>query len=120
MEHTFQLALYLPARRARSISTRSTTLIPMFSTASDFRTPSTLRANARPGQLHLTTILPLAMGDMHGASLFDFPKFSRLSHLCHSPGRFFASNMIKALVAHLLMMYDVKLEKEGVRPPDHW
>jgi hypothetical protein len=30
--------------------------------------------------------------------------------LFNSPGRFFAANEVKALLAHLLMMYDMKLE----------
>ena len=37
-----------------------------------------------------------------------------------SPGRFFAAMELKAMVAHLILNYDVKLENEGVRPPDTW
>lgn len=36
------------------------------------------------------------------------------------PGRFFASNEIKMLLAHVLLNYDVKLENEGVLPKPFW
>ncbi len=36
-----------------------------------------------------------------------------------SPGRFFAMNELKAMMAHLVVSYDVKFEQEGVRPLDH-
>jgi cytochrome P450 len=39
-------------------------------------------------------------------------------HSC--PGRFFAANELKAMMAHLVLNYDIKLENEGVRPPDLW
>jgi len=39
-------------------------------------------------------------------------------HAC--PGRFFAAVELKAMMAHLVLNYDVKLENEGVRPPDTW
>ena len=35
-----------------------------------------------------------------------------------SPGRFFAANELKAMMAYIVMNYDVKLEQEGVRPPN--
>jgi hypothetical protein len=34
----------------------------------------------------------------------------------YSPGRFFAANEMKTLLAHILVTYDVKFENEGVRP----
>ena len=37
-----------------------------------------------------------------------------------SPGRYFAAVELKAMLAHVLVTYDVKLAKEGVRPPDTW
>lgn len=37
-----------------------------------------------------------------------------------SPGRFFAAMELKAMMAHLVLNYDVKLENNGVRPPDIW
>lgn len=39
-------------------------------------------------------------------------------HAC--PGRFFAVNELKTLLAHLLMTYDVKFENEGVLPEMQW
>jgi len=36
------------------------------------------------------------------------------------PGRFFAAISLKAMLAHLVLAYDVKLENEGVRPTDTW
>lgn len=40
--------------------------------------------------------------------------------IVHSPGRFFAANELKALLAHIVMNYDVKMEKEGQIPPSVW
>jgi len=36
-----------------------------------------------------------------------------------SPGRFFAANEVKAMMAHFILNYDFKLE-QGVKPPDQW
>ncbi|EGO30935.1 hypothetical protein SERLADRAFT_444508 [Serpula lacrymans var. lacrymans S7.9] len=40
--------------------------------------------------------------------------FGHGRHAC--PGRFFAENELKTMLAHIVVTYDVKLEKEGVRP----
>lgn len=45
---------------------------------------------------------------------------ARINLVLCSPGRFFASNELKAMFAHLLVTYDVKFENEGVRPPNQW
>lgn len=37
-------------------------------------------------------------------------------HLCISPGRFFAVNVMKAVFAHIVATYDIKLE-EGKKIP---
>lgn len=37
-----------------------------------------------------------------------------------SPGRFFAANELKAMLAHVVMNYDVKFENEGVIPDPFW
>lgn len=37
-----------------------------------------------------------------------------------SPGRFFAVNVLKGMLAHIVINYDIKLEEEGVRPPNKW
>ena len=39
--------------------------------------------------------------------------------LC-SPGRFFVASELKAFLAHLVMNYDIKMEKEGQVPPVRW
>ena len=46
----------------------------------------------------------------------DFLAFGAGKHAC--PGRFFAANEIKGLLAHLLVTYDIKMKEEGVRPPN--
>ncbi|KIJ21932.1 hypothetical protein PAXINDRAFT_165267 [Paxillus involutus ATCC 200175] len=43
--------------------------------------------------------------------------FGHGKHAC--PGRFFVSTMMTAMMAHLVLNYDMKL-KEGKRPPDKW
>jgi cytochrome P450 len=44
--------------------------------------------------------------------------FGHGKHAC--PGRFFAASLLKAMFAHVVINYDVKLENEGVRPKDLW
>jgi cytochrome P450 len=49
-----------------------------------------------------------------------------ISSICTRPcspfddyqGRFFAATELKAIMAHVVINYDVKAEVEGVRPPD--
>ncbi|KAG6900185.1 hypothetical protein C0995_004120 [Termitomyces sp. Mi166 len=48
----------------------------------------------------------------------DFLAFGLGRHMC--PGRFFTVIVLKVMMTHILMNYDVKLEKEGERPKDHW
>jgi hypothetical protein len=36
------------------------------------------------------------------------------------PGRFIVSYLLKALMAHILLNYDVKLVGDGQRPADIW
>ncbi|KAJ7730228.1 cytochrome P450 [Mycena maculata] len=47
----------------------------------------------------------------------DHLVFGHGKHAC--PGRFFAATELKAMLAHVLLTYDVKAEVEGVRPPDY-
>ncbi|KAJ7269703.1 cytochrome P450 [Mycena rebaudengoi] len=47
----------------------------------------------------------------------DFLVFGLGRHAC--PGRFFAVNEMKLMLAHVIMTYDVKL-RDGVRPADEW
>ncbi|EKM61840.1 uncharacterized protein PHACADRAFT_112752 [Phanerochaete carnosa HHB-10118-sp] len=44
----------------------------------------------------------------------DYVTFGHGKHAC--PGRFFASNELKAMLAYIVVNYDVKPEYEGVRP----
>ncbi|EJD07459.1 cytochrome P450 [Fomitiporia mediterranea MF3/22] len=44
----------------------------------------------------------------------EYLAFGLGHHAC--PGRFFAVNELKAIMAHLILNYDVKAEMEGVRP----
>ncbi|KAF8997909.1 cytochrome P450 [Cyathus striatus] len=46
----------------------------------------------------------------------EFLPFGIGKHGC--PGRFFAANELKLLLAHIVYHYDVKFENEGVRPDD--
>ena len=48
----------------------------------------------------------------------DHIPFGHGRHVC--PGRHFAAYELKLMLAHIVMTYDVKLEIEGVRPPDKW
>jgi cytochrome P450 len=48
----------------------------------------------------------------------DHIPFGHGRHIC--PGRHFAACELKLMFAHIVTTYDVKLEIEGVRPPDMW
>ncbi|KIJ41482.1 hypothetical protein M422DRAFT_780269 [Sphaerobolus stellatus SS14] len=48
----------------------------------------------------------------------DYLPFGHGRHAC--PGRFFAANEIKAMMAHVILTYDIKLEQEGVKPLNEW
>ncbi|KAF7372648.1 hypothetical protein MVEN_00127900 [Mycena venus] len=43
-----------------------------------------------------------------------FPQYERP----HGANRFFAATELKAMLAHIVLNYDIKLDTEGVRPPD--
>ncbi|KAJ7269688.1 cytochrome P450 [Mycena rebaudengoi] len=47
----------------------------------------------------------------------EFLAFGLGRHAC--PGRFFAANEMKLMLAHVIMTYDVKF-RDGVRPADEW
>ncbi|KAJ6624416.1 cytochrome P450 [Mycena sp. CBHHK59/15] len=46
----------------------------------------------------------------------DHLSFGHGKHAC--PGRFFAATELKAMMAHVVLNYDMKAEVEGVRPPN--
>ncbi|KAF8526929.1 cytochrome P450 [Hysterangium stoloniferum] len=48
----------------------------------------------------------------------DFISFGHGRHAC--PGRFFVANELKVMLAYTVLNYDVKMEKEGVRPANRW
>ncbi|PIL30234.1 cytochrome P450 [Ganoderma sinense ZZ0214-1] len=46
----------------------------------------------------------------------EYLPFGHGAHAC--PGRYFADNVLKAVIAHLILKYDMKLGGDGVRPAD--
>ncbi|TDL14450.1 cytochrome P450 [Rickenella mellea] len=46
----------------------------------------------------------------------DYLSFGHGRHAC--PGRFFAANELKAMLAHVLLTYDFRMEIDGIRPLD--
>ena len=56
------------------------------------------------------------MGDMLGEFFCHSRPIAVTQYSSISPGRFFAANEVKALLAHILVTYDFKLE-EGKRAP---
>ncbi|KAM5535260.1 hypothetical protein V8D89_011066 [Ganoderma adspersum] len=46
----------------------------------------------------------------------EYVPFGHGSHAC--PGRYFASTQLKAILAHLVLNYDLRLGGDGVRAPD--
>ena len=55
---------------------------------------------------------------MRGTLFFAF-YVNLVLNCMRSPGRFFAANEIKSMLAYIIMRYDVKFAEEGVRPPNH-
>ncbi|KAK7682140.1 hypothetical protein QCA50_014726 [Cerrena zonata] len=48
----------------------------------------------------------------------EYITFGHGRHAC--PGRFFAANELKGMLAHVVTTYDLKLEKEGIVPEPTW
>ncbi|OSX67204.1 hypothetical protein POSPLADRAFT_1042481 [Postia placenta MAD-698-R-SB12] len=48
----------------------------------------------------------------------DYPAFGHGKHAC--PGRFFVAHELKAMMAYIILHYDVKLEDGASRPEDVW
>ena len=42
------------------------------------------------------------------------------ARVLYSPGRFFVASELKTFLAHLVLNYDIKMEKEGQVPPVRW
>ncbi len=53
-------------------------------------------------------------------SSFPSPFLALIFMFNFSPGRFFAANELKAMMAHVIVTYDVKFSNEGVRPANKW
>lgn len=56
---------------------------------------------------------------VHEPLLIGVPYLIAVNLILCSPGRFFVSTVMTAMMAHLVLNYDMKL-KDGVRPPDQW
>lgn len=100
---------------------RQTILTQTFLTGSDFRiyVMKTGRAQSTRPSLLPWTLSSLALVGTHGEPFFPSLSAHSLLSLYLSPGRFFAVNEIKAMLAHVLLNYDVKLA-DGKRPECIW
>ncbi|KAJ7839328.1 cytochrome P450 [Mycena olivaceomarginata] len=81
---------------------------------------------AREREAHMASAQAQEHSDSQGQDFFkrqmistgvDHLPFGTGKHAC--PGRFFAATELKAIMAHIVLTYDVKAEVEGVRPPDN-
>ncbi|KAF7364554.1 hypothetical protein MVEN_00324400 [Mycena venus] len=81
---------------------------------------------AREREVHMASAHAHENSDNQGQDFFkrqmistavDHLPFGTGKHAC--PGRFFAATELKAIMAHIVLTYDVKAEVEGVRPPDN-
>ena len=57
---------------------------------------------------------------MRGTHIFSWSLAKADDHIYCSPGRFFAANEVKAILAHILLNYDVKIANGGGRPENMW
>jgi hypothetical protein len=57
---------------------------------------------------------------MRGTHIFSWSLAKADYHIYCSPGRFFAANELKAMLAHILLSYDVKMADGGGRPENIW
>lgn len=65
--------------------------------------------------------MPLASASTLGESPRASDKAVEAESGVGSPGRFFAANELKSMMAHLVMNYDVRMEKAGEVPaPIHY
>ena len=76
--------------------------------------------SSQNSRLASTNRLYLVFGHGNRAWYVHNPPLVCIPYLiARSPGRFFVSTMMTAMMAHLVLNYDMKL-KDGVRPPDQW
>lgn len=115
-------ALTSQPRPARYTMTTNITMIQRFSTPGVLTTYESIRMvrtsiNTSP---HLQNISHLVTVNMHGTSLFKLVLWYcwrlRAGPRHTSPGRFFAANEIKTMLAYTVLRYDMKFAVEGVRP----
>ncbi|KAJ8454435.1 hypothetical protein ONZ51_g13027 [Trametes cubensis] len=60
-----------------------------------------------------------AMKHQYVNTSVDYISFGHGKHAC--PGRFFAANELKAMLAYIVLNFDIKLEGDGKRPENiHW
>ena len=57
---------------------------------------------------------------MRGTYIFSWSLAKADYHIYCSPGRFFAANEFKTILAHILLNYDVKIANGGGRPENMW
>jgi len=69
----------------------------------------------KPWRFHTTKGSETAVKTRFTTPSAEFLPFGAGKHAC--PGRFFASYLMKVLFSIVIMNYDIKLEKEGIRPP---
>lgn len=57
---------------------------------------------------------------MPGKSFSQYVHTNCMSFQLGSPGRFFAAIKLKAMLAHIVLTYDIRMEDDGVRPENQW
>src|SRR6266702_3552352 len=89
-------------------------------TASGLRSSASVTEVPRQGAKHFLRRRKTSlsdMGDTRGVYFFFFASTHRGHSYCSiSPGRFFAVNEVKALLAHIVVTYDIRFE-EGKQAP---
>ena len=102
------------------------TVYPNANAFDPFRFARLREQDGQSTQHQLFTTTPVWMGFGHGRDawsvLFDLTPYSFLdapfidAYRAVSPGRFFATSELRAILAHIIMNYDLKLEGGGTRP----
>ncbi|KAI0071573.1 cytochrome P450 [Panus rudis PR-1116 ss-1] len=108
---TLSTGHYLPAGTIVAAPTRSTHLDEQYYSDPEVFNPWRF-ADMRDGDSGESTKYQFV------STSVDYIPFGHGKHAC--PGRFFAANELKAMFAHMVLNYDLKLENEGVRPENVW